>query len=458
MRLQSSAIVLEGLQVEAEGGRCRVRPSQGVGVANLWDEARKALSAAAFTDREAIYLYRTTSYTRDLALDAKTIQREEERTGTKLFDSKPAEDLIENGFVQKDGDGQLYFAPDADVLLSDPFLDSHCFRFTAGQGEAEGLVGLGFEPVSSRNRNVDISGTLWLDGQTFELRWLQYNYENLDPDINSSEVGGHVKFQRLPNGTWIVPEWWIQMPRIGVFYDTSGRARMRITAYRRTGGRIMQVREAGAAGRTIVEAQTGTIEGVVLDSLGIEPLAGARVGMVGSNQTVFTDANGQFVIRGLTGGRYQISISHPSVEEVGFRPAPIIEEVVEGQVTGVQFRMPAKSDVVFEACRDESQEDGSAAVLGQVVDRRGRALPGATVSLTWERFRATLGGVPQQADVLGLQATADADGYYRICGVPENQLLTIRGGFDGIETAGDTIRVRGESGARVHRVEIRSNG
>ncbi|GIS79906.1 MAG: hypothetical protein CM1200mP14_14720 [Gammaproteobacteria bacterium] len=31
VRLESSAIVLEGLQVEAEGGRCRVRPSQGLG-------------------------------------------------------------------------------------------------------------------------------------------------------------------------------------------------------------------------------------------------------------------------------------------------------------------------------------------------------------------------------------------------------------------------------------------
>ncbi|GIS79908.1 MAG: hypothetical protein CM1200mP14_14740 [Gammaproteobacteria bacterium] len=92
----------------------------------------------------------------------------------------------------------------------------------------------------------------------------------------------------------------------------------------------------------------------------------------------FHSLNGEFVIRGLTGGRYQVSISHPSVEEVGFRPPPIVEEVVEGQVTAVQFRMPAKSDVVFEACRGESQEDGSAAVLGQVVDRRGRALPGAT--------------------------------------------------------------------------------
>ena len=218
------------------------------------------------------------------------------------------------------------------------------------------------------------------------------------------------------------------------------------------------MREAGAAGRTVVEAETGAIEGVVFDSLGIEPLVGARVGMVGSNQTVFTDANGQFVIQGLTGGRYQISISHPSVEEIGFRPPPIIEEVVEGQVTAVQFRMPAKSDVVFEACRGESQEDGSGAVLGQVVDQRGRALPGATVSLTWQRFISVLGGLPQQADILGLQATADADGYYRICGVPEGQLLTIRGGYEGVETAGDTIRVREEGGARVHRVEIRSNG
>lgn len=458
VRLESSAIILEGLQVEAEGGRCRVRPSQGLGVANLWDEARKALSAAAFTDREAFYLYRTTSYTRDLALDAKTIEREEERSGTRLFDSKPAEDLIENGFVQKDGDGQLYFAPDADVLLSDIFLDSHCFRFTLGRGEAEGLVGLAFEPASGRNRNVDISGTLWLDGETFELRWLQYNYQNLDPDINSSEVGGYVKFQRLPNGTWIVPEWWIQMPRIGVSYDTTGRARMRITAYTRTGGRVMQVREAGAAGRTIVEAQTGTIAGVVLDSLGVEPLSGASVGIVGSNQTVFTDATGEFVIRGLTGGRYQVSITHSSVEEVGFRPPPIIEEVVEGQVTAVQFRMPAKSDIVFEACRGESQEDGSGAVLGQIVDRRGRALPGATISLTWERFNAVLSGLPQQADVRGIQVTADADGYYRICGVPENQLLTIRGAYDDVETANDTIRIREESGARVYRLEIRPNG
>ena len=66
--------------------------------------------------------------------------------------------------------------------------------------------------------------------------------------------------------------------------------------------------------------------------------------------------------------------------------------------------------------------------------------------------------MPQQADVLGLQATADADGYYRICGVPENQLLTIRGGFEDTETAGDTIRIRDQSGARVHRIEIRSNG
>ena len=58
----------------------------------------------------------------------------------------------------------------------------------------------------------------------------------------------------------------------------------------------------------------------------------------------------------------------------------------------------------------------------------------------------------------GIQVTADADGYYRICGVPENQILTIRGAYDDVETANDTIRIREESGARVYRLEIRSNG
>ena len=134
----------------------------------------------------------------------------------------------------------------------------------------------------------DAVRALWIDPGSFELRWLEYRYQNLNADLSSPEVGGRVDFQRLPNGTWIVPEWWIRMPTIGYVRDESGRRQPYLESYRVSGGIVMEVQESG--GRTIVEAETGTIEGIVLDSLGVAPLRGARVGVRGSNQQVFTNA------------------------------------------------------------------------------------------------------------------------------------------------------------------------
>ena len=68
---------------------------------------------------------------------------EQRREGYMLtpFESLPADSLVHYGFVQSDGRDQMYYAPDAGVLLSDPFLDTHCFRLASGR---EGLVGLAF--------------------------------------------------------------------------------------------------------------------------------------------------------------------------------------------------------------------------------------------------------------------------------------------------------------------------
>ena len=88
---------------------------------------------------------------------------------TTPFESRPAEDLIENGFVQRDGRDFLYYAPDASVLLSDAFLDTHCFKMVASRNE-EGLVGLGFEPTGDEKSVPDIQGTMWLHPETAELQ------------------------------------------------------------------------------------------------------------------------------------------------------------------------------------------------------------------------------------------------------------------------------------------------
>jgi hypothetical protein len=64
-------------------------------------------------------------------------------------------------------------------------------------------------------RLPDISGVLWLDPVTSELRDLEYAYENLEMDVPSDALGGEVRFARLPSGAWIVRRWSIRTPIFG---------------------------------------------------------------------------------------------------------------------------------------------------------------------------------------------------------------------------------------------------
>ena len=462
IRLPSSAIALEGIEVSADE-RCRIRPEDGLAISGVWDEARKALEAASYTDRSDVYRYSTEKYERDLDRDARVVLREVSSSRQAFmrvpFESRSAEDLIENGFVQSDPDGNRnYFAPDARVLLSDDFLDSHCVRLEAGDDEAEGLIGVAFEPVSGRSRDIaDIAGTLWLDRESAELRWLSYRYVNVVSEIATDLIGGRVEFRRMPDGTWIVPEWWIRMPRLVREISPSGRPQERIVGYRQSGGRVLEVRNSG--GSSFMRGETGTIEGFVQDSLGVLPLSGVRVGVVGSNQLVFTDAEGRFSITGLTDGTYRIRFVEDRNEVHGVEPDPIEREVTRGEVTSVFYRMPPLSDLLFELCRSEAPPEGTAILTGQVVGGPAAApVANAVVRVRWEDVRMDPRGTPDRritgTDVSGLETTTDARGSYRICAVPEGRLLRLSVDQDGRELPADTLRIPEFSGAVVRNFEI----
>lgn len=443
VRMESSAIELEGLQVEAEAGRCTVRPgAEGELVAQVWDEARKALSAASLTDERGRYRYETIKYDRKIDRDSGVIL-EEERTRREgymatPFESHPAEDLVENGFVQADGQGYLYMAPDADVLLSDAFLDTHCFR-VADRNE-EGLVGLRFEPTGEDKTVPDIAGTMWIDPSTAELQWLEYTYQYLDPERSSDQVGGRVDFQRMPDGTWIVPEWWIRMPILSTQTDFEGRQRAYIAQYHQTGGLVTEVREAG--GRSLGQrAETGGVEGVVMDSLGV-PMGAVRVGVIGSPQEVYTDARGEFSITGLTEGRYQVRFVDPELEDAGFIPPPVPQDVIRGEMSRLEYHMPSKGDVLFEACRDVERRDGTAILAGTVVDGLGRPVPNATVRVNWTGYDMMGGGSLTSSDARslsgasnisnlrentnGFELTTGSAGTYSFCGLPAGARIQLQ--------------------------------
>lgn len=461
INLESSAIQLEGIAVELDGGRCTLHPQEeGLAIAVVWDEARKALSAAAFTDEQGAYRYETMVYDRRLDTTYTILSEQETRREGYMrtpFDSRPAEDLMNNGFVQADGRDQVYYAPNATVLLSDAFLDSHCFRLARDDGTSEGLIGLAFEPTGDDKSVVDIAGTMWIDRETAELRWLDFHYEYLDRAISSSDVGGRVDFRRMPSGMWIVPEWWIRMPVVALGTDFQGNPRRFVNGFHVTGGRVLEAREAG--GRSLaLGVQTGGVEGVVVDSLGMAR-RGVRVGVVGSSQEVFTNAEGRYSITGLNPGRFQVRFVDPVLEQYGFASDLLARDVIRGEMTTLDHHLPSVGDVLFDACRGQPRPETSVVLLGRVIDARGRPVSGASVRVLWTDYqlrtvnRLVLFG----GDSSGLETTSDARGHYMFCQVPTDIALEVHGELNEERSQVYPLRIQLDLRARLLGIEIARN-
>ena len=210
----TEAVMLEGLTVGATNP-CDVRPAAGRATARLWEEVRKALEAASFTERDSLYQYTVRTHSRKL--DPRSFRVLAESASTRNvyrvapFASVSVEQLLDGGFVDQTFSGITYYAPDAEVLLSEKFLDEYCFEIAESRTNPE-VVGLAFRPVSAHGAPA-VRGTLWLDRATRKLRRLEYGYIRLRlPGGAAAFASGRVEFEALPTGAWIVRRWHIRMP------------------------------------------------------------------------------------------------------------------------------------------------------------------------------------------------------------------------------------------------------
>ncbi len=441
---QVEAISLAGIEVEGDS-RCRVRPEEGLAVTRVWDEARKALGAAAWTQERGLYRYEMMQTTRELDPEGRRVISED-RTFQQGYSQSPyvalpADVLIEGGFARLTASESVYWAPDAAVLLSDPFLDTHCFRLRRDAGQAPGLIGLAFEPVPGR-RLPEITGTLWLDPADGELKWLDFRYVNLGlPDPLNYAAGGRVEFEAMPNGTWIVNSWSIRMPR-GENYENpfTGGSGVRLAGLVEQGGEVLR---AHGSEEAVLEADLGgQIAGIVFDSLRTG-LPGARVFVEGADTEVLTGRDGRFVLAHLRTGTYTVNFSHPYLDRLGFRPRPFEVDVVEGARTPAQinFVAPTVAVAVNRLCRELERRGatgagggasrardpsaGEGVLLGRVTDPRGVPLAGVDVRIVARDYE-----VAREAAVFvllrnGMVVKTNESGYYLACGVPVDTGLRV---------------------------------
>jgi len=424
--------------------QCGSRGEAGSITARLWEEAREALAAVSWTSGEGRHRYQLLNFFRQYGPVGRMVLKDSSWTvsgySESPFTSLPAEHLAEAGYVVAGwgGDTVDYYAPDANVLLSDAFLNTHCFTARDGAGANAGLVGLAFQPAPGRVR-ADVDGVLWFDRTNAELRYLAFEYTNLPPWLPQGPLGGRVEFMRLSAGAWIVRHWWIRMAVMGrvVYRDTGREPEPRVVGFRERGGQVTTI--TTSRGALAYSAREAILEGTVFDSTRGAFLTRATVFLEGRADSARTDDRGAYALPVPVEGMYGVSFRHPRLDSLGFRPeaTPVMLEL--GARTVLPLAIPGEARLLANLCRAKPLGPEERVLIGVVRDQSDVPIPGATVGAGWQLFG---GGRGASITIRHerLEAVAVGTGRYVLCGVPLG-LVTVRASVAGT-AAGATVTLR----------------
>lgn len=445
--IASEGVSLRAVQVSADR-RCVVRPQEGLATAELWNEARKALNATQLTQMAQAaararrnphrFAVRWRKFERDLEPRSLAVQSEEqvelEGEAVTPFVSADPDVLARSGYVEGDvTSGSTFFAPDAAILLSDGFLDTHCFRIQAPEkNRRDDLIGLAFEPLGltsgGRRPRVEVGGVLWLDRASAELRYLEYGYVNLPFDADANRAGGRLEFRPLPDGRWIVWRWYIRTPRLerrqGAFSAQPSEWQTTIVQVREQGAELLEVMPAGRS-----RVSRASISGVVFDSLRGMPVAGARVFLSGTSLAAVTGADGSYAIDSIPPGKYLLSVLAPRLDSLLLEPPARDVVLSAAAAEQIELALPTARTLAAQLC-GEPMADTAAIVLGFVRDTGDTKANGARVRAEWPTItrQETTGRRTEPALV---ESTVSNRGRYALCGIPAGVRYTLRARRDG---------------------------
>ncbi len=407
---------------------CGIDGVAGSTLAEAWVEAKKALTTAALTTDLVRPLLELRMFERERDLrDRVTSDRtlRVSRTNGSPFVTVNPDVLWQEGFAKPDGDRVLYYAPDANLLLMDEFLEFHCFRLVFDRRDHRGELGLGFEPLPDREV-AEIEGTLWLDLKSGDLRKIEFTYVNLDekwPD--DAEAGGMVSFNRVPGVGWIVDNWFIRTPRLSrmVPQDRGFRdpGSIDLVGFFETGGEVQIV--AQPKGPSV-------IAGSVWDSLAGAPLPNVRVALSGGDPSTMTDSLGHFRLEMLSEGQVALSMTHERFALFGIR-APESISIARDLTATVEMAIPSLPVLLERFCAGPFAADTSVgALLGLVVDATGQVRPDVSVDIRWATARVAQ---EERAPTISasdrrIETATDDEGRFRVCGIPLGATVTLQVG------------------------------
>jgi hypothetical protein len=422
---------------------CVRNPETNAKTAALWEDARAALTAAVISRGLTTGTDTVIRFERKLDVNTWRVLYETRRkvsaSADHPFRSLPAEVLSIGGYVTVNQDGSTdYYAPDAEVLLSDTFLADHCFRIEPGTFEHTGEVGLGFEPIPQR-KIPDVKGVLWMDGKSNELRTLEFTYSWLPNDVRTVDYGGTVSFFRMPGGRWIVRNWRIRMPEFGRERRDGGQI-----AYARS-GRPSVVRiseEGGAVPLAALLNQAGRVHGtVVFDTVSNRPIRGITVALEGTADSTRTATDGSFELPFVTPGSYTVVLRHAALDSLGVHSIGQVIDVDAGKATTLALRFPSNDELALRMCGVAVNFE-SQSVIRFIVINQATGKPLSKAQALFSRVPVGQDGKPVVDSVSAYEVTLDDGGGLLVCGLRGDEIVRVEAMPNAPDLWGENIRPR----------------
>jgi len=441
---------------------CRVRPDSAASAFILWDEARKALTAAMMTRAEP------------LTMSVSRTEQSLDPTGTRVlwdstkvqvgqslnpFFSLAPEVLAERGYMSSDAaNNKTYWGPDATVMLSESFLSSHCIRPerpSTQAGDSARLIGVAFAPVTKRRGIVDVEGVVWLDRSSAELREIVYHYVNTTTVIERADPGGRIEFMRIPGGRWIVHRWSIHVPstvtsvRRGDVPTVPGATRVDkpvedLSGIRLTSGQVSEIRRGS---EVLWERGRVTLLVRIVDSSTAKPIRGVLVRAAQSLSATASDSAGGVRMERIAPGPLTVRIESVELELVGRSPilAPI--DVPNASDATIEIPIPTARAIVVTRCGDRVLDWGEGLLHGTVAPSSDRG----PVIVSWQSPYTRLGGGDSVMLEEQREMIPSSDGTFDVCGIPREATVSVRRKND----ASSLVTSRFAPGALATRVSVR---
>jgi hypothetical protein len=436
LRATLEVIKVEGIQ------KCEVGHESGAAAYELWEAAQNALAATVAVAGDKLFAYRLQRFLREVDPNsARVVHGSTWRTrslSSAPYYSLAPESLAVVGFARVEGDSSVFYAPDARTLTSDAFIRDHCLRAVKDSARPNQL-GLAFEPVR-KSHLVDVSGVLWLDRASSELRDLEYRYEMPASPRGSPRpradqaTTGRIEYRRLDNGAWIVDNWIIRVPILALASRrtygtiTSRPSDLQTTAIWEVGGGVTGI-AARDSTSSLPEDNRGVVEGNVVGGASQLPVVGAELTLSSLTSTrppliQQTREGGAFAFQDIQPGAYELRMTKIEFDTVFITLAAIPLQLGPGNTETMTITLPDPEERRLALCKGSTAK--SVIVHGVVIDSvSGVAVPRAKVAAIWRAVDTTAAKTGGTAPARERELFTDKNGQYVFCDLEPTAEVTV---------------------------------